>query len=71
MTSCKEHPFSTHIEILLMMTQSNKVFMVLILLSTAIRFIEDPQLVGFLQGNQQGYFVFYKQNFYHVCYHQR
>ena len=41
MTSCKEYPFSIHIEILLMMTQNNKVFSILILFSTAVREIED------------------------------
>ena len=41
MTSCKEYPFSIHIEILLMMAQINKVFAILILFSTAVREIED------------------------------
>ena len=41
MSSCKEYPFSIDIEILLMMTQINKVFATLILFSTAAREIED------------------------------
>ena len=41
MTGCKEYPFSIHIEILLMMTQVNKVLAILILFSTAVREIED------------------------------
>ena len=40
MTSCKEYPFSIHIEILLMMTQINKV-VILLLFSTVVREIED------------------------------
>ena len=40
MTSCKEYPFSIHIQILLMMTKIN-VFEILILFSTAVREIED------------------------------
>ena len=73
MTSCKEYPFTIHIEILLVMTQINKVFVILIVFSTAIKKIEDliHNLEGFLEGNQKGLFVFYKQNLYCGCYHQR
>ena len=41
MASCKEYLFSIHIEILLMMTQINKGFAILILFNTAAREIED------------------------------
>ena len=41
MISCKDYPFSIHIEILLMMTQINKAFVILILFYTAAREIED------------------------------
>ena len=41
MASCKEYPFSIHIQILLMVKKINKVFEILILFSTAVREIED------------------------------
>ena len=41
MTSCKEYPFSIDIENLLMVTQINEVFVILILFSTAVRETED------------------------------
>ena len=41
MANCKEYPFSIHIEILLMMTQINKVCVILMLFSTAVREIEN------------------------------
>ena len=40
MTSCKEYPFSIHIEILLIMTQINKVFAILISFSTVVKEID-------------------------------
>ena len=62
MTSCKEYPFTIHIEILLMMTQLNKVFAIFILFSTAVREIEDLIYNWKALGNQQGLFVFYEKN---------
>ena len=62
MTSCKEYPFTIHIEILLMMTQLNKVFAIFILFSTVVREIEDLIHNWKALGNQQGLFAFYKKN---------
>ena len=61
MTSCKEYPFSIDIENLLMVTQINEVFVILILFSTAVRETEDLifNWKAFLKGINKGclYFI--------------
>ena len=58
MTSCKEYPFSIHIEILLMMTQINKVF------TTTVREIEDliPNRKVFFKVIEKDCLVFINKN---------